>query len=99
MLHTEACPHAAEYLPRLRQIVATAGVSEPVRVRVIADADEAQRERFLGSPTVRVNGRDVEPNADRRSDFGLSCRLYAGTNGMRGVPIDEWVLNSLRGLS
>jgi hypothetical protein len=99
MLHTEACPHAAEYLPRLRRIVVAAGVRDPVRVRLIADADEAQRERFLGSPTVRVEGRDVEPDAEQRSDFGLSCRLYVGTDGLHGAPLDEWVLNSLRGLS
>jgi hypothetical protein len=67
MLHTEACPHAAEHLPRLRRIVAAAGVRGPVRARFIADADDAQRERFLGSPTVRVDGRDVEPDADQRA--------------------------------
>jgi hypothetical protein len=96
VLHTAACPHAAEYLPRLRQLVVAAGVRDPVRVRLIADADEAQRERFLGSPTLRVEGRDVEPDAERRSDFGLSCRLYVGPDELHGAPRDEWVLNSLR---
>lgn len=96
MLHTEGCPNAADYLPRLRQLVARTGVSEPVRVRVVPGHDEAQRERFLGSPTVRVNGRDVDPAADERRDYGLSCRLYAGPDGLRGTPPDEWVLAMLR---
>jgi hypothetical protein len=96
MLHTEACPSAAEYLSRLRQLVADAGVPEPVRIRMIDDAEQAQRERFLGSPTVRVNGRDVDPCADQRKDYGLSCRLYAGPDGLRGTPPDEWVLTMLR---
>lgn len=99
MLHTERCPHAAEYLPRLRHIVAMAGVSDPVQVRLIADAEQAQQERFLGSPTVRVDGRDVDPSADERGGFGLSCRLYPGPDGLCGTPPDEWVLNSLRGIS
>ncbi len=96
MLHTEGCPNAAAYLPRLRQLVAAAGVSEPVRVRLVTDPDEAQSERFLGSPTVRINDRDVDPTADQRRDYGLSCRLYAGPDGLRGTPADEWVLTMLR---
>jgi hypothetical protein len=92
MLCTTGCPHAAEYLPRLRALVAGAGVVEPVRVRVISDPEEAWRERFLGSPTVRIDGRDVDPTAHERRDYGVSCRLYAGPAGLRGVPSDEWVL-------
>ncbi|MDT7701797.1 MAG: hypothetical protein QOJ30_4122 [Pseudonocardiales bacterium] len=96
MLHTEACPNAADYLPRLRQLAADAGVTEPVRVRLITDPEQAQRERFLGSPTIRVNGRDADPSADERHDYGLSCRLYTGPEGLRGTPPDEWVLTMLR---
>ncbi len=96
MLHTEDCPNAADYLPRLRQLVASAGASEPVRMRVITGPDDAQRERFLGSPTVRVNGRDVDPTADIRRNYGLGCRLYTGPDGLRGTPPDEWVLTMLR---
>lgn len=96
MLHTEGCPHAEEYLPRLRRLVTEAGVSEPVRVRTVADTEDAQRERFLGSPTVRVDGRDVDPGAGARRDYGLSCRLYRGPSGLSGRPPDEWVLALLR---
>jgi hypothetical protein len=96
LLYTEACPNAAEYLPRLQQLLAAAGVTEPVQVRRIDDPQQAQRERFLGSPTVRINGRDVDPSADQREDYALSCRLYTGPDGLRGTPSDEWVLTLLQ---
>ena len=96
MLHTQGCPNAADYLPLLRRLVATAGVTEPVLVSLIADPEHAQRERFLGSPTIRVDGRDVDPGADARQDYGLSCRLYPGPAGLRGAPPDEWVLALLQ---
>lgn len=96
LLHTEECPNAATYLPRLRQLVADAGVTEPVQLRLIADPTQAQREEFLGSPTVRIDGRDVDPGADERRDYGLSCRLYAGPSGLSGAPPDSWVLEMLR---
>lgn len=96
LLHTEACPNAIAYLPRLRQLVAAAWVTDAVRVRLIACPDEARREGFLGSPTVRVDGRDVEPAAGQRRDYGLSCRLYRTVDGVQGSPPDEWVLALLR---
>lgn len=61
-----------------------------------ADADEAGCTNFLGSPTVRVDGRDDEPDAASRRDHGLSCRLYRTPDGMQGTPPDEWVLALLR---
>ncbi len=92
MLQTDGCPNAIEYLPRLRALVAGADIAQPVEVRVITTSEHALRERFLGSPTIRVNGRDVDPTAGQRRDHGLSCRLYTGPDGLRGTPPDEWVL-------
>ncbi|QJY47822.1 organomercurial lyase [Pseudonocardia broussonetiae] len=96
MLHTEGCPNAIEYLPRLRELVAGADITQPVRVRIITTPEQALHERFLGSPTIRVNGRDVDPSAAQRRDYGLSCRLYTRPDGLRGTPSDDWVLALLR---
>jgi len=62
----------------------------------VPDDAAAQSERFLGSPTVRVDGRDVEPGADQRTDFGLKYRLYRTEDGFAGLPLDDWVLDALR---
>lgn len=92
VLHTEGCRNAADYLPRLQQLLTAAGLAEPVRTRIITSPAQAQRERFLGSPTIRINGRDVDPSADQRQDYGVSCRLYTGPDGLRGTPPDTWIL-------
>ena len=89
LLYTEGCPHAAAYLPHLQQLVGAAGLGEPVRARLVADDEQARQERFLGSPTIRVAGVDVDPTARRRLDYGLTCRLYAAPEGLRGHPSDE----------
>jgi len=96
LLYTEGCPHVAAYLPHLQQLVVGAGLDEPVRTRVVADADQAQRERFLGSPTVRVAGVDVDRSAEGRLGYGLTCRLYPRPGGLQCWPADDWVLNGLR---
>ena len=42
----------------------------------LAAAEEAEQHRLLGSPSVRVGGRDVEPGADERESFIFACRIY-----------------------
>jgi hypothetical protein len=51
--------------------------------------------RFLGSPTIRVNGRDVEPGADDRETFVLACRVYRTEAGISGQPLDAWIRAAL----
>jgi hypothetical protein len=95
VLYFDGCPNHDALVPHLRRLLANSGVwAEMALRRVESDAD-AQRLRFLGSPSVRVDGRDVEPGAEARDDFGLKCRLYQTPDGLRGVPPDAWVLTAL----
>jgi len=65
-------------------------------LRRVESVEAAERERFLGSPTVRVDGGDVDPDAPARTDFGLKCRLYRSSEGTSGVPPERWVLSAIR---
>jgi hypothetical protein len=96
LLFFDGCPSHEAFLPRLRELLAQAGVQDEVRQRRVESDDAAQRERFLGSPTLRVDGVDVDPGAGRRTDYGLKCRLYPTSEGLRGAPPDEWVLGALQ---
>ena len=96
VLYFDGCPNHEALLPHLRRLLHAGGLAEsPIELVRVADAETAQRERFLGSPTVRVNGEDVEPGAEERTDFGLKCRLFATPDGLRGMPADEWVFRAL----
>jgi hypothetical protein len=67
----EGCPNLEATLERARTAVALANVLADIRLLRIETDAQAKRERFLGSPTVRVDGTDVEPTARQRIDFGL----------------------------
>lgn len=97
VLYFDGCPNHEALLPHLEQLLRTAGIPARISLRRIPDETAAHRERFLGSPTVRIDGHDVEPGADDRDDFGLKCRLYRLPTGLRGTPADEWVLDALAG--
>jgi hypothetical protein len=95
LLYFDGCPSCERFLPRLRELVSDAGLADDVELRRVESPEAAVAERFLGSPTVRVDGVDVEPGAEERSDFGLKCRLYGTTEGLRGTPPEEWVVQAL----
>jgi hypothetical protein len=95
LLYFDGCPNHKALLPHLEQLLRGAEIQATIRLRRIADDTAAQHERFLGSPTVRVDGRDIEPGAEERVDFGLKCRLYRTPAGLRGTPSDEWILDAL----
>lgn len=96
LLYFDGCPSHEAFLPRLHELLAQADVDVPVQQRRVESDAAAQSEHFLGSPTLRVDGVDVEPGAWDRADYGLKCRLYPTEDGLRGAPPDEWVLNALQ---
>ena len=48
---------------------------------LISSAAMAYSLKFPGSPTIRINDRDIEPQEQETASFGLMCRLYADGNG------------------
>lgn len=95
VLYLEGCPNYEALLPHLRGLLTSAGSNSEITLRRIQSQENAERERFLGSPTVRVNGLDVDPGSGQRMDFGMKCRLYATPDGLRGAPPDEWLRQAL----
>jgi Alkylmercury lyase len=95
LLYFDGCPNHEALLARLHELLDHVGRTPELVLRRIADDASAQRECFLGSPTVRVDGRDVEPGADERTDYGMKCRLYATPVGLTGMPTDDWLRRAL----
>ena len=89
------CPNHEPTVELARRVVADLGVEAEVNEIPVESAEEAETRRFLGSPSVRVNGRDIEPGAHERSSYALSCRMY----GDSGVPPRAWLVTALTGAS
>lgn len=96
ILYFDGCPHYAETAQHVRALLEHEAVVAEVELRRVVDEEDARKARFLGSPSVRVDGRDVEPGADRRDDFGMKCRLYRTADGLQPVPPEAWIANALR---
>lgn len=96
VLYFDGCPNYETLAARLRGIVDAAGKDVVLETLAVESEDESSQLRFLGSPTVRVNGHDVERGADDREDFGLKCRLYRTPRGVVGAPPEEWIVAAIR---
>ena len=96
VLSFAGCPHVRAAVALVEQVARDTAVDVDLRRIDVADATAAVERRFLGSPTVRVEGRDVEPGSDERADFILACRLYQSPDGPRGLPRREWLEAALR---
>jgi hypothetical protein len=81
LLFWEGCPSHPRALADLREAMTELGLdpAEIVVREVPTDAD-AMGERFVGSPTIRIDGVDVQPPA-QREPFGLTCRVYHRRDG------------------
>jgi hypothetical protein len=94
LLYFEGCPGIDRDVPVVAPVAEAAGAR--VARRRVETPDDAEAQRFLGSPTVRVDGVDVEPGAEQRRDYGLKCRLYQTAAGLAGVPDEHWVRDALQ---
>ena len=92
VLYFEGCPNHEPTTALVRDVVQSLGLDATIREVEVRDADEAKRLRFFGSPTIQVNGQDVDPNVRARFDYSFSCRMYGGS----GSPPRALVERALR---
>jgi hypothetical protein len=95
ILSFQGCPNREHAIELVSSVLAEEGAEADVRVIDVPDGAAAARTRFLGSPTIRVEGRDIEPGADERGDFVHSCRVYRTERGLTGEPDPRWLREAL----
>ncbi len=95
ILARQDCPNRGIAITLVERAVRETGILARIEVVDMSTESQAQRRRFLGSPTVRVDGRDVEPGANGRGGFTLACRVYRTERGLAGWPEERWVREAL----
>ena len=95
ILYFDGCPNHEPAVALVERIDRELGTGAELRLVNVPDAEAATRLRFLGSPTIRVDGVDVDPLTAQRSDYALSCRIFTTDHGPAGQPEDRWIRNAL----
>ncbi len=80
LLFWQGCPSHPKALTDLRDAMRDVGLDPTaVLVREVRNEAEVEHERFVGSPTIRIDGQDVEPAEGE--PYSLSCRVYHRRDG------------------
>lgn len=95
ILSFEGCPNDGPVRETVERILAELELEAEIVMVDVPDLQTAERMRFLGSPTIRIAGRDVEPGADTRDDFLFGCRVFRTEDGLRGQPDEGWIRAAL----
>jgi hypothetical protein len=95
ILYFEGCPNYESARALVEQVSRELGLEPQLRLVNVADEETARRLRFRGSPTIRVAGIDVDPHAEERDEYVLSCRVYRTESGFARQPDARWVRDAL----
>lgn len=96
VLYFDGCPNHKPAVERIHELLREEGVSAELLEVNVNDAMIAQQVGFLGSPSVRVNGLDVEPEARTARDYGMMCRTYSVDGRREGMPSREVLRQAIR---
>jgi hypothetical protein len=96
VLYVPDCPHHPAAILKLKEVLAAEGIAADITEVAVNDMASAMALRFCGSPTIRINGRDVAEEFGSVQNFAVSCRLYPGSIEP-GVPPLEMIRRAVRG--
>jgi hypothetical protein len=91
VLYFAGCPNYLPAVDRLRAVLAGEGLPVELIEIEVKDASAAKALKFLGSPTIRVNGLDIEAGLRHVSEAGFACRYYPDR-----LPSEEMIRAAIR---
>jgi hypothetical protein len=96
LLYLPNCPHYGGALDLVREVLKDEGIAAELTETPISDCEEAREHSFPGSPTLRVNGRDIEDAPSDHLAVGFACRTYLVGGKPQGVPPRLWLERAIR---
>ena len=95
VLYFEGCPSHPPTMRMVREVLDSLDRNDEIHQVEIRSRAEAEAMRFVGSPSIRINGSDIEPRARTATVFGLSCRTYVHGSQHSGVPSRELLRDAI----
>ena len=89
VLYFDECPNYSPAVDRIKDVLKEEGLSAEITEVRVGDESSARAIGFLGSPSIHINGRDIEPAARSSKDFGMMCRTYMEGGKRLGLPSRE----------
>ncbi len=96
LLYSSKCPNHDEALQNLIRVLKRNGWPAGIHSVEIKDLNQAKKVKFLGSPTIRVNGQDLEKDVEKAGNFSLDCRTYLIKGKSTSVPTEDFIEEGIK---
>ena len=93
LYYFEGCPSYIKTAENLKNALDELGIKDDFKMIEVISADDATDKKFLGSPTIRINGTDLE---HKEGNYVFGCRVYSIDGKMRGTPTKEYIQSQLK---
>jgi len=94
-LYFEGCPSYNVALKNLEEVLAEENFEADIEMINVDSLEKAAQFSFLGSPSIRVNGKDLE---SKNGGSSYSCRIYTINGQKTGTPTREFIREKIRAL-
>ena len=95
ILFIEGCPSVLSAAKHIKEVIAEEAIDAEISLVLIETLEDARRLHFTGSPTVRINGMDIEANVRDNKDYGLRSRTYYIDGKKTGCPSKSMIKNAI----
>jgi hypothetical protein len=90
VLYVAECPSHPAAVKLVKDVLLAQGIAAEIQEVLVSDERMANELKFLGSPSIRINGQEVLGETQGPQHFALNCRLYVGSKQI-GLPPAETV--------
>jgi len=95
LLYFDGCPNHEITLTNLRDVLSEAGLKDKIEIINVERPEDAEKNHFLGSPSIRINGKDLEIAEDETTEYSMRCRRYKNGDVIGGFPSKELIKRKL----
>lgn len=90
-LYFDGCPNHETALTNLKEVIFETGIECGIDIIKVEQPEDVTKHRFLGSPSIRINGQDLEIVEDESTDYSMRCRRYKNGETIEGFPSKELI--------
>jgi hypothetical protein len=96
LFYFDGCPNHEQTLLILQDCLKELSLEAAVERIKVESNEDAAKLRFLGSPSIRINGKDLEYDDESGMEYSMRCRIYRTGTGMQGYPPKELIMQALK---
>ena len=95
-LYFSDCPNYLLALDILDEVLNDESLNWPVEMILVTTQETAVSQKFLGSPSIRICGEDLEYSANEEREYGLKCRVYQADGKIQGFPSEKLIRDAIQ---